>query len=830
MKPAEQNTKKPFAATGIFAMLCGFLHVKGTGAPASTLAVNLNKTTTNAASSLARLSPQALLRSLILACLLSLTLFALFTAPAHAEVLHKYESQITEVPAGAKTVGGEAAVTGPLRQVNAIAIDSGDLWVAEELDGQSDPVNSRLDEFDASTHAFLEQFNQDADIGADGIAVGHATGEARLYNGTGGGGVAVLDPVTGDRIATWTGAETPAQSFGYSGAKDVAVDNALGLDEGDVYVADSAQNEGCRDIPPAETCVPPPPPQDEQVVDVFAPQAGGGERYLTQLTGACPTEDMTVGGSGCEEGNGLIPFPISEHMEVAVDQASGDVLVAPGGPVDVFEPLALDQYRFVRQLPVGGVSAVGGGEDNGDIYAGPSQFSPAGVFLGELAGTPAGPFSSVQSVAVDDETGEHVYVGDFNGGGATVGGVAVKTGVIDEFGPNIVIPDVTTTAATEATPTGARLNGEVDPLQAEAHEGAECWFVWGTTTAFGKEASCEPEQVPEHEGFLPVVAKIGELQPDTTYYYRLQARNKNETNLGKESETQHFTTPGPGIHSESVSDVASTSATLEATIDPNRAATTYYFQYGAGASYEYEAPAAPGSVIGSGEADMQVSREVRENLVPGTVYHYRVVAVSEIELEGGQRETKEFDGEDHTFTTLPPSGGGSAFPDNRQWELVSPPDKHGALVEPITESGVIEAAAQGGAFTYIASAPTESQPQGNARYAQVLATRGAAGWSDRDIATRSEIATGLTFGDGQEYRFFSPDLSRALFESRFYVDSSGFTTFPGEETSPHATEETPYLRENFGCPSATCYTPLLTELPEGDVTSGAKYGQGANYI
>ena len=50
-----------------------------------------------------------------------------------------------------------------------------------------------------------------------------------------------------------------------------------------------------------------------------------------------------------------------------------------------------------------------------------------------------------------------------------------------------------------------------------------------------------------------------------------------------------------------------------------------------------------------------------------------------------------------------------------------------------------------------------------------------------------------------------------------------FTAFPGEETSPDATQDTPYLRENFACPSATCYTPLLTTT---DVTTGVKYGEG----
>jgi hypothetical protein len=743
-----------------------------------------------------------------LALLLSLAIFALSTAPARADVVHQYLAQITEIPA--KGPHGEAVPeSGKLTEVNSMTFDSGDLWVVEGLDRLG---NGRLDEFNASGD-FVSQIIPPGE-NPSGLAVGDATGETQVYVGA-FDSVIVFDPTTKVQIGEWSGAGTPAGTFGlYGGVRDVAVDNSSNLaDEarGDVYVADSAQSPcggGCQE-----------PPQDERAVDVFEPQAGGGEKYLRQLTGACPTEGMTVGEPGCKEGEGLIPFSFPNPTAVVVDQSNGDVFVAGGSGVDVFEPLALHQYRFVRQLPIGGISAVGGGEDNGDIYAGPSQFSPAGVFLGELTGTPDGPFSSVHGVAVDDEPGplfEHVYVGNWNGNEAEAGGLEKYTGVIDEFGPNVVIPDVATVAATEVVPTSATLNGEVDPLEAEAHEGAECWFVWGTTTAFGKEASCEPRQVAEHEGFVPVHAQLqGLLEPDTTYYYRLQAKNAQDiTNPGKESQTQHFTTPGPGIHGESVSDVASTSATLEAAIDPHGAPTSYYFQYGAGASYEYEVPAPPGAAIGSGEADVNVEQHVQENLLPGTVYHYRVVAVSEIE----PAKIKDFDGSEATFTTLPPSGGVSALPDDRQWELVSPPDKHGALIEPIADFGLIQSSADGDAFTYVTSSPTESEPRGNANASSILATRGADGWSDQDIATPHNYTADVTIGNGQEYQFFSSDLSRAL------VEPMEFTKFVGEETSPEATQDTPYVRQDFTCQStpATCFTPLLTET---DVTTGVKYGE-----
>ncbi len=616
------------------------------------------------------------------------------------------------------------------------------------------------------------------------------------------------------------------------------MDNSSNLaDEaiGDVYVADSATSPGCIPIAPATSCVPPEPPQDEKVVDVFEPQVGGGEKYLTQLTGACPTEGMTVGEPGCKEGEGLILF--SDPTAVVVDQSNGDVLVAGGSGVDVFEPLALHQYRFVRQLPIGGISTMGGGLENSDIYVGASESSPTGFFLGELMGTPTGPFSGVPSVAVDDEPGpsfEHVYVGNFNGGETTVGGVERHTGVIDEFGPNIVIPDVTTTAATEATLTSATLNGEVDPLEAETHEGAECWFEWGTTTAFGNEASCEPRQVAEHEGFVPVHAQLqGFLEPDTTYYYRLQAKNaQNITNQGKESETQHFTTQGPGIHGESVAKVAATSATLQATIDPNEEPAkprahpvSYFFEYGP--TTAYGSGTSP-VTIGPGEADVNVEQHAQEHLLPGTVYHYRVVAVSEIEVASDTFETKNFYGPDETFTTQPP-GSSLTLLDDRAWELVSPPDKHGALIFPITAGGgVIQAAADGDAVTYGTDSPTELQPRGETYHLQqIFSTRtsgasSSGGWSSQDIEPPSDYETGIPINLGYAYRFFSSDLSLALIEPEGAfrpLEHDGVS----EEVPPRASERGAYLRSDFTCQAtpSTCYTPLVTEA---NTPPGTKIG------
>jgi hypothetical protein len=440
------------------------------------------------------------------------------------------------------------------------------------------------------------------------------------------------------------------------------------------------------------------------------------------------------------------------------------------------------------------------------------EFSSEGVYLGHLTGTPAGPFSAIRSVAVGAASHE-VYVGDVN----QETGVAV----VDVFGLDLVVPDVVTEAASSVGSKGATLNGEVNPV----NEGeATCRFVWGTTKQFGQAPTACSAPVAQGSTDVAVQAPLSGLEPDTTYFYRLQATNKNGTNTGEEWQDGEFTTLGPGIHDESASDVTSTSATLNAAINPHKASTSYYFEYGPEACATAvhacdQAPVAPGVALGSAEGDLEVSQHLQA-LSAGTLYHYRVVTVGDVEVSPGVSRSEEFEGPDQTFTTQAGSGGLTS-PDGRQWELVSPPDKRGALIEAIGEQGVIQAAAGGGAITYLANSPTEAQPRGYAMPVQVLSTRTASGWQSHDIANSHDLATTVSVGLGDEYRFFSEDLSLAVLQP-----FGSFVPLSGD-----ASEQTPYLRSDYlkgdlGQPcipaSMDCYRPLAVGCPQsGDACAGS---------
>ncbi len=249
----------------------------------------------------------------------------------------------------------------------------------------------------------------------------------------------------------------------------------------------------------------------------------------------------------------------------------------------------------------------------------------------------------------------------------------------------------------------------------------------------------------------------------------------------------------PIVESESVSNVASTSATLDAQINPGGADTTYRFEYGTAAgSYTASAPV-PDADAGAGVEAQAVSVHV-QGLQAGMLYHYRVLATNALEV---------VDGSDRTFTTQPATSV-SGLPDDRQYELVSPPSKLGAEALGIATHGagnaMVESSEDGGAITYGMKFPPEAEAPANTLLNnQLISTRGAAGWSTQNITTPVVETSGLQ--NSSEFKAFTPDLTRSSFMR---------TKEPGtiQSLSPEAPEGIrilPFLRSESGA-----YTPLVT--------------------
>jgi DNA-binding beta-propeller fold protein YncE len=260
-------------------------------------------------------------------------------------------------------------------------------------------------------------------------------------------------------------------------------------------------------------------------------------------------------------------------------------------------------------------------------------------------------------------------------------------------------------------------------------------------------------------------------------------------------------------------DVTATGATLGGEVDPRslpeEPETEYYFEYG-----ECQTPTScptsnylsttPAETLTASFDASSVSADV-EGLTPGRTYHYRLVAANTASRSGGPPG----EGEEVVFKTQ--GAGVFKLADDRQWELVSPVDKYGALIEPIGQEGVIQAAANGNAITYHANQATEPDAEGAMNEVQILSTRTSSGWSTRDIEP-SHGLSGKPEGEGEPYRFFSENLAFALLQPAGAFE-------PG--LYPEASEQTPLLRTNYLANTSQqcipreddCYKALVTTKP-----------------
>jgi len=166
----------------------------------------------------------------------------------------------------------------------------------------------------------------------------------------------------------------------------------------------------------------------------------------------------------------------------------------------------------------------------------------------------------------------------------------------------------TTEAPTNVTATSATLNGTVDGP-------GTVFFQYGTTTGYGN--STDPETVT---GPGPVSATVSTLSAETTYHYRIVAG-------GQAGADRTFTTAAnpkpPSISNQRARDIANTSATATASINPNGSATTYRIEYGTTTRYGSETAPAQTPTTGTAAVTVKLT-----DLRPYTRYHWRTVATN----------------------------------------------------------------------------------------------------------------------------------------------------------------------------------------------------------
>jgi hypothetical protein len=381
--------------------------------------------------------------------------------------------------------------------------------------------------------------------------------------------------------------------------------------------------------------------------------------------------------------------------------------------------------------------------------------------------------------------------------------------------------------------TTATLNGVLNPGKAGDAGAYEFFYRQSSSECEGEKQVTTPRTDETGAKEEPATANIEGLLPGTQYTFCLRAHNE----AGEEATSAPvtFTTPAaaPRIEESFVSNVASTSATFNAKVNPEAAETTYAFEYApAGGAFAPVAEAEGSGSVPAGVFGVPVSVHV-DGLQPGAGYEFRVVVGNAVE--------RAIVGEVVSLTTE--RTGEFVLPDGRQWEMVTPPQKEGSLFEGSlgpeaggTSSGrleepdsevVVQASVAGDGIVDEADQPIEAEPQDDANGVSVLSTRGPAGWASRDLPATHLEATNPSLGFGSEYRFFSEDLSRGALQQ-----FGNFTPL-----APEAVESTPYLHTNFlngdveercerlDLSAGSCFQPLVTR---GDTQPGVAFGDVVN--
>lgn len=304
------------------------------------------------------------------------------------------------------------------------------------------------------------------------------------------------------------------------------------------------------------------------------------------------------------------------------------------------------------------------------------EFDSSGHFLNQIAESDGAQLTSVADRGVTE------MAFDASGDLYAVDNASHYVAV---YGPGHFLPSLKIDEASEREPTGAVLQGAVNP---EGQKLSSCSFEYVTEEIFKQEGFSKPStvecnptasQITKEEKlsvyYLVQARLTGVLTSGTTYRYRLRATTEGLLGGAAETESLAFTAPdAPRVDSTSATNLSSTFVDIRAQIDPLGADTSYHFEYDTseytpGVPHGKSIPV-PDADIGSGGATGSEEASILQqigNLTPGGVYHFRVVASNRVGRVYGP---------DRSFTTLPQTLSG--LPDGRGYELLTPPNKGSA--------------------------------------------------------------------------------------------------------------------------------------------------------
>jgi phosphodiesterase/alkaline phosphatase D-like protein len=202
--------------------------------------------------------------------------------------------------------------------------------------------------------------------------------------------------------------------------------------------------------------------------------------------------------------------------------------------------------------------------------------------------------------------------------------------------PQGTAPTTQSLAASVSTRTTVNVNGRINPNGVPT----TFWFEYGQSSSLGSVTVFQP--IGNAIVNQDVSVSLTGLQPQTKYYFRLNAQNQLGTTNGT---ILTFTTQGPAvataptIDTKAASSIASTTATLNGSVIPNGSDATYWF--------EYSTNALTSSLLGTATSEhdagagyiLVATNQAITGLSPNTKYYYRIGARNSLGTTRGDSVT-----------------------------------------------------------------------------------------------------------------------------------------------------------------------------------------------
>ena len=259
----------------------------------------------------------------------------------------------------------------------------------------------------------------------------------------------------------------------------------------------------------------------------------------------------------------------------------------------------------------------------------------------------------VSGLAIGAGTSKRLYAATtpgFNGNNPSLGG---RDGAyaFESF----KVPDVVLDEPGAVTTSTAQVSGTINPV------GQASSYHFEYSREGGPTERTPDVAIGEGNVSLPVSGELTGLLPNSEYEVRLVGVATG-TGASKPSPARHLKTAAavPLVITGDAIDRTSTTATLLGKVNPLGQQTSYRFEYGTSTDYGQQHPVDHDDVIGNGRDYFAVHGYLTK-LLPGTEYHYRVVATN---------ATGTTFGPDRTFMTLGPA--------DRVYEQVTPVEKGGS--------------------------------------------------------------------------------------------------------------------------------------------------------